>query len=110
MKEGWNRSCITFFDNAIQYTDPGGSIHITLIQHKDDCELLITDTGNGIPEADLPHIMNRFYRVNKARSRFDGGSGLGLSIVKKLVELQNGKIEIESKEKGEQKSGSSYRL
>jgi signal transduction histidine kinase len=43
--------------------------------------------------------MNRFYRVNKARSRFDGGSGLGLSIVKKLVELQNGKIEIESKEK-----------
>lgn len=87
------------FDNAIQYTDSGGAIHITLIQHKDDCELLVTDTGNGIPEADLPYIMNRFYRVNKARSRFDGGSGLGLSIVKKLVELQNGKIEIESKEK-----------
>ncbi|SNT43356.1 Signal transduction histidine kinase [Bacillus sp. OK838] len=87
------------FDNAIQYTEPGGSINITLIQHKENCELVVTDTGNGIPEADLPYVMNRFYRVNKARSRFDGGSGLGLSIVKKLVELQNGNIEIESKEK-----------
>ena len=51
------------------------------------CELTITDTGCGIPKQDLPYIMNRFYRVNKARSRSNGGSGLGLSIVKELVEL-----------------------
>ncbi|KRF64421.1 histidine kinase [Bacillus sp. Soil768D1] len=86
------------FDNAVKYTNPDGFIKITLRQHKGDCELIVTDTGNGIPAADLPYVMNRFYRVNKARSRFDGGSGLGLSIVKKLVELQNGKIEIESRE------------
>ncbi|WP_340371534.1 ATP-binding protein [Peribacillus sp. FSL E2-0218] len=86
-------------DNAIQYTNQGGSIHITLIQQNEECELSISDTGTGIPKADLPYVMNRFYRVNKARSRFDGGSGLGLSIVKKMVEWQHGKIEIQSKEK-----------
>ncbi|KWW22415.1 histidine kinase [Peribacillus simplex] len=86
-------------DNAIQYTNQGGSIHITLIQQNEKCELSISDTGTGIPKADLPYVMNRFYRVNKARSRFDGGSGLGLSIVKKMVEWQHGKIEIQSKEK-----------
>ncbi|WP_057912782.1 sensor histidine kinase [Peribacillus muralis] len=86
-------------DNAIQYTNPGGSITITLIQQNEQCELSVSDTGSGIPKADLPYVMNRFYRVNKARSRFDGGSGLGLSIVKKMVEWQHGKIEIQSKEK-----------
>lgn len=85
-------------DNAIKYTDMGGIIAITLSQHKKECELIIRDTGRGIPEADLPHVMERFYRVNKARSRFDGGSGLGLSIVKKLVDQQKGKINIESTE------------
>ncbi len=89
------------FDNAIQYTDANGSISVILEQYKDTCRLTIADTGCGIPEQDLPHIMNRFYRVNKARSRSNGGSGLGLSIVKKLVTLQNGEITIESKaEKG----------
>ncbi|WP_285766022.1 HAMP domain-containing sensor histidine kinase [Peribacillus sp. SI8-4] len=86
-------------DNAVQYTNPGGSIQIRLVQYNEECELSISDTGIGIPKADLPYIMNRFYRVNKARSRFDGGSGLGLSIVKKMVEWQQGRIEIQSKEK-----------
>ena len=89
------------FDNAIQYTDANGSISVLLEQNKDTCRLTIADTGCGIPEQDLPNIMNRFYRVNKARGRSNGGSGLGLSIVKKLVKLQNGEITIESKvEKG----------
>lgn len=85
-------------DNAIKYTDSNGSISIILKQKNDSCELSVTDTGCGIPEQDLPFITNRFYRVNKARSRSNGGSGLGLSIVKKLIELQNGQITIESKE------------
>lgn len=85
-------------DNAIQYTDSNGSISVMLQRNKNSCELTITDTGCGIPKQDLPHIMNRFYRVNKARSRSNGGSGLGLSIVKELVELQKGVITIESKE------------
>ena len=85
------------FDNAIHYTDANGSISVILEQNKDTCRLTIADTGCGIPDQDLPYIMNRFYRVNKARSRSNGGSGLGLSIVKKLVELQNGEITIESK-------------
>lgn len=85
-------------DNSIKYTDRGGTIYLLLHQQKDECELIIRDTGKGIPADDLPHVMERFYRVNKARSRFDGGSGLGLSIVKKLVEQQKGEIYIESVE------------
>ncbi|MFJ8265201.1 sensor histidine kinase [Peribacillus asahii] len=85
-------------DNAIHYTNAGGVISIILKQNKETCELSIADTGRGIPQQDLPYITNRFYRVNKARSRSDGGSGLGLAIVKKLVELQKGELKIESEE------------
>lgn len=85
-------------DNAIAYTPSNGMISISLQQEKDTCTLIITDTGCGIPKKDLPFITNRFYRVHKARTRSNGGSGLGLSIVKNLVELQNGEIKIDSEE------------
>ena len=82
--------------NAIKYTQPGGQIKISLEDQEDSAFLTIQDTGLGIPEEDLPHIFNRFFRVDKARSRQEGGSGLGLSICKHIVEAHKGQIEVES--------------
>ena len=83
--------------NGIKYTQRGGELKIAL-QNEDKFVLLsIQDTGIGIPEEDLPLIFNRFYRVDKARTRDEGGSGLGLSICKQIAEAHKGKIEVESK-------------
>ncbi|WP_158068809.1 sensor histidine kinase [Domibacillus epiphyticus] len=85
-------------DNAIRYSNKGGMIQITMIQEKETMKLLICDNGVGIQEEELPRITERFYRVNKARTRNDGGSGLGLSIVKQIIELHDGELRIESME------------
>ena len=86
-------------DNAVKYTPPHGSIHIAGQPAKDSpldmVELSVTDTGLGIPEADRPRVFERFYRVDKARSRELGGTGLGLSIVKHIVEAHGGQIWVE---------------
>jgi len=83
--------------NGIKYTQRGGELKISL-QNEDEFVLLsIQDTGIGIPEEDLPLIFNRFYRVDKARTRDEGGSGLGLSICKQIAQAHKGKIEVESK-------------
>lgn len=78
-------------ENAVKYNIPGGTVAIT-VQRGDDAKLTVADTGIGIPEEDLPHIFSRFYRVDKARSREAGGSGLGLSIVRDAVALYGGSI------------------
>ena len=82
-------------ENAIMYTDEG-SILVTLKPHTHETEISVKDTGIGIPQADQSRIFERFYRVNKARSREVGGTGLGLSLVRHAIERGNGTIEVHS--------------
>ncbi|MBI4401388.1 MAG: HAMP domain-containing protein [Nitrospirae bacterium] len=86
-------------DNAVKYTPPNGSIQIAGRMADDPdrgtVELSVTDTGLGIPEADRPRVFERFYRVDKARSRELGGTGLGLAIVKHIVEGHGGQVWVE---------------
>ena len=83
-------------ENGIKYNTPGGKLTVDLYRVEDDAVVEFTDTGVGIPEDALTHIFERFYRVDKARSRKSGGSGLGLSIVRNLVERNRGEIHVES--------------
>jgi two-component system phosphate regulon sensor histidine kinase PhoR len=83
-------------DNAVKYTPEGGTIHLRWHNENGDCRIEVQDTGIGIPAADLPRIFERFYRVDKARSREVGGTGLGLSIVKHLVQAMQGSVRAES--------------
>ncbi|MGI6096918.1 MAG: ATP-binding protein [Dethiobacteria bacterium] len=86
-------------DNAIKYTPEPGKIELCAYSQDGEVVIKVVDTGRGIPSADLPHIFERFYRVNKGRSRDLGGTGLGLSICKEIVEALGGKIWVESVEK-----------
>jgi signal transduction histidine kinase len=83
-------------DNAIRYTRPGGRVDVALGQHDGQVILTVVDTGLGIPARDLPRIFERFYRVDRARSRETGGTGLGLSIVRHVVENHGGRVEVHS--------------
>jgi two-component system phosphate regulon sensor histidine kinase PhoR len=87
---------LNLIDNAIKYTLPGGRVRIDAAVKDNYIEVDIEDTGIGIPEADLPRIYERFYRVNKGRSRTLGGTGLGLSIVKHIVQCHGGNVFVES--------------
>lgn len=88
---------LNLIDNAIKYNKSGGKVTISVENKGDVVDVSISDTGVGIPEEELDLIFERFYRVDKARSRDSGGVGLGLSIAKWIAESHNGKIEVQSK-------------
>ena len=92
---------INLVDNAVKYTPEGGKIEVAAspvaADHGTAVEIAVSDTGCGIPEKDLPRLTERFYRVDKARSREMGGTGLGLAIVKHIVQAHGGRLEIESR-------------
>ena len=90
------RMLLNLLDNAVKYTAPGGEVSVALSSQNGNARIIVTDSGIGIPAADQPRIFDRFYRVDKARSRALGGAGLGLSIAKWIVEAHGGTISVQS--------------
>jgi len=88
---------INLTENAIKYNVPGGSVTVQVFANNQEANVTISDTGIGIAEENLPRLFERFYRVDKGRSRQMGGTGLGLAIVKHIVRSMNGEIEVHSK-------------
>ena len=88
---------INLTENAIKYNKPGGSVTVQVFKSAQEANVTISDTGIGIAEENLPRLFERFYRVDKGRSRQMGGTGLGLAIVKHIVRSMNGEIEVHSK-------------
>ena len=101
-----NQVLYNLTDNALKYSPDGGRIAVSLRSDGDSLVWRVRDNGVGIPKEDLEHIFERFYRVDKARSRETGGTGLGLSIVKQLVSMHGGEITVSS----EPGSGSEFRV
>ncbi|HEY9776212.1 MAG TPA: HAMP domain-containing sensor histidine kinase [Planktothrix sp.] len=95
--ESIKRLIMNLLQNALRYTEGGGSVTVNEEVSGRNAKLTVTDTGVGIPEESLPLIFDRFYRVEKSRTRAAGGAGLGLSIVKAIVDIHKGKIEVSSK-------------
>jgi signal transduction histidine kinase len=83
-------------ENAIRYTRPEGQIRVRLSSAPDEATIEVIDTGIGIPPADQPYVFERFFRSDRARRAYSGGSGLGLSIVRWIVEAHKGRVEVES--------------
>ena len=83
-------------DNSLKHTAPGGSIRLSALSSTDVVEILVRDSGSGIPSEDLPYVFDRFYRGKQASNRLQDGSGLGLAISRALVELHGGHISVES--------------
>jgi len=90
------RMILNLLDNAVKYTPEGGEIALALEKHNGSAEIVVRDTGIGLSERDQQRVFDRFYRVDKARSRALGGAGLGLSIVRSIVEAHGGQVTIES--------------
>jgi signal transduction histidine kinase len=88
--------CSNLIMNALQHSSPAGRVTAVVQNHEGAVQLQIKDQGEGIPEAAMPHIFDRFYRADRSRSRNSGGAGLGLSICKAIVERANGTIRIQS--------------
>lgn len=87
---------LNLLDNSLKYTPSGGEVEVSMRRESKEAVVAVRDTGIGIPQEDLPRIFERFYRVDKARSRKLGGTGLGLSIVKHIIEAHRGRVWVES--------------
>jgi two-component system phosphate regulon sensor histidine kinase PhoR len=94
-KDRLNQVLVNLISNAIKYTDEG-SIDLSVIEESKFGKIIVKDTGQGISESDLDRIFERFYRVDKDRSRSVGGTGLGLAIVKHIIDAHKSKIEVKS--------------
>jgi len=90
------RMILNLLDNAVKYTPAGGEISVELKPSNGDARLTVRDNGIGIPAKDQPRVFDRFYRVDKARSRALGGAGLGLSIARQIAEAHGGTVSVES--------------
>jgi two-component system phosphate regulon sensor histidine kinase PhoR len=95
--EGIERLVVNLLDNAVKYNRPEGSVSLRLSQADGQALLEVSDTGIGIPQDALARIFERFYRVDKGRSRDEGGTGLGLAIVKHVAQTHGGQVEVESR-------------
>lgn len=87
---------VNLVSNALKYTSSGGSVEVSVKGAEDITEVCVKDNGPGIPSEDLPYIFERFYRADKSRNRMTGGSGIGLTITKAIVEAHKGKIAVQS--------------
>ncbi len=90
------RMVLNLLDNAVKYTNPGGEISVSLLRENGNVRIVVRDNGIGIPEPDQSRVFDRFYRVDKARSRAMGGAGLGLSIARSIAESHGGRITVDS--------------
>ena len=97
-KDGIEQVILNILSNAIKYTKAGGRIDIDAFIKNRKAHIVVTDNGIGIPEGEISRVFERFFRVDKARSRAKGGTGLGLSITKQIVEEHDGSIELQSRE------------
>ena len=85
-------------DNAIRHTPEEGAVTVSITEDQGYAKIQVSDTGQGIPQDDLPYVFERFYKADKARTRSKGGTGLGLAITKNIVEAHKGKITVDSVE------------
>ncbi len=91
-----NQVLRNLLSNAVEYTPPGGDVALIAVASGSQVQVTVKDSGPGIPVEDLPHIFERFYRVDKSRTRATGGVGLGLTIAKRLVEAHGGTLQVHS--------------
>jgi signal transduction histidine kinase len=95
-RERIHQVLFNLLDNAVRFTPPGGDVVVSAARIGGRCEVRVADTGPGIPAEHLPFLFERFYRVDQARSRGDGGTGIGLAIARSVVEAHGGRIRAES--------------
>lgn len=94
--ERFQQVLVNILDNAKKHSSEGGNVRLKVRQMEQEVHIIITDEGEGIPNKDLPYVFDRLYRVEKSRSRQSGGTGLGLTIAKEIVESHGGQIEVKS--------------